>query len=148
MKVKVTFPALGYSGRVGDMVFCELKDAKVTYARRYVKPANTAANDRFKAIQKNLWKIHPSSGYKNDLRQYIQIFNQTKPDRFAYITNWHCLWKTMMFELQRLDPTVDLSTLTRQEIYARDLPCISVAAAVSANLLYPVPGWETLVNQF
>jgi len=146
MKVQTAIFIKNLSGRQGNMVYCAMKDGSFTYLRRYVKPARTAANDRFEAIQKNLWNIHPSEAYKNDLRMYLQIFNRTKPDRLAPYQTWRNVWMVMLFEMQRLRPGVDLATITRQEIYDNLLPCINVASAVDANLIYSVPGYETLVS--
>ena len=41
---------------------------------------------------------------------------------------------------------IDLATITREFIYANDLPCISVKRAVEAGLLVPVSGYEMLTR--
>ena len=49
-----------------------------------------------------------------------------------------------MFRLAEAYPEIDLKTLTRDEIFANDLPCISVKRAVLAGLIPKVQGWERL----
>lgn len=44
----------------------------------------------------------------------------------------------IMYDMAKQDSTIDLKTLTRDEIYARDLPCISIRKAVEAGLLPPI----------
>jgi len=51
-----------------------------------------------------------------------------------------------MWMLARINPEVDLATLTRDDIFTLDLPCISVKRAVEAGLLPRVKGYETLIS--
>jgi len=146
MKVQLSIPAIGVTGRNGNMVYCYLKETKVTYARRYVVPAETEQQRTFRSIQKNLWRIHPSDSYKNDLRQYVKSFNQSRPRRLMPIHSWCAAWQIMMFEMQRLFPSVDLATITRQQIFDDNLPCINVAAAIDANLIRPIADYLMLTN--
>ena len=52
-----------------------------------------------------------------------------------------------MHALAKADPTIDLRTLTREEIYARDLPCISVKRAVEGGLVVKLKKWEFLKEE-
>ncbi|NLM90621.1 MAG: hypothetical protein GX179_05475, partial [Candidatus Cloacimonetes bacterium] len=42
------------------------------------------------------------------------------------------------------NPEIDLKTLTRQQIFADNLPCKSIKSAVEAGILPPVNGYERM----
>ena len=50
----------------------------------------------------------------------------------------------MMREMAKQDSTIDLITLTREDIFTKDLSCISVKKAVEAGLLPKVYDWQHL----
>ena len=49
--------------------------------------------------------------------------------------SWVNMYLKLMREMAKQDPSIDLLTLTREEIYTRALPCISIKRAVDAGLL-------------
>jgi hypothetical protein len=49
-----------------------------------------------------------------------------------------------MYALAKAMPEIDLGTLTREEIYQQDLPCISIKRAVEAGLLEKVDNYQRL----
>jgi hypothetical protein len=54
----------------------------------------------------------------------------------------------MLWAMQAKYPDlVNLSTITKDEIIAQDLPCRSVKRAVEAGLLPKIPGYEYLVRE-
>ncbi len=148
MKVKLSHGISALSGKKDSVVYCYSKESDAVYSRGYVKPDESVANVSFTAIQKNLWNLHPSEEYKNDLRRYIEVFNRVRPRRLAPMHKWTNLYVLMLFEMQRRMPQqVNLATLTREQIIEQDLPCRSVAAAVQGNLILPVAGWEEMNAQ-
>ena len=148
MKVKLSHGVSGLTGKKDSVVYCYNKESGLVYSREYIKPDESRANRTFAAIQSNLWNIQPSNEYKHDLRQYIEVFNRTRPQRLAPYHRWNNLYMVILYEMQRLMPQqVNLATLTREQIFEQDLPCKSVAAAVQMNLLLPVPGWEALISE-
>ena len=56
--------------------------------------------------------------------------------------SWYNLYIKMLFAMQKALPGIDLATITIEQIYAEQLPCISVKAAVEAGLLPRVKGYE------
>jgi hypothetical protein len=146
MKVTFKYGISGFTGKVdGNSIYFH-KEARRFVVRRIRKYVELPQDTEFRSVQKNLWRIHPAEAYKNDLRQYIAAYKKLPYKNRPNFITWNNVWQALMYELQRLVPGIDLRTLTRQDIYDQNLPCINVAAAVNANLLYPVPGWETLVN--
>jgi len=49
-----------------------------------------------------------------------------------------------MANMAKMNPEIDLKTITRQQIYQENLPCISVKNAVEAGILPPVKGYERM----
>lgn len=146
MKVAFKYGISGFTGKVdGNSVYFH-REARRFVVRRIPRFEENSQHSSFRSIQKNLWRIHPAEPYKADLRQYIAAFRQIKRAHQPRFLAWNNVWQLMMYELARTNPAVDLSTITRQEIYDQNLPCINVAAAVQAGLLYPVEGYEALIN--
>jgi hypothetical protein len=52
----------------------------------------------------------------------------------------------LMFSMAKTIPEIDLSTITKQEIYDFELPCLSVNRAVDAGLLPEVKGYKRFNN--
>jgi len=82
--------------------------------------------------------------FKADLKVYLLLHNELSRKPFH---SWANLYMTLMSRLARHYPELDLKTLSRNDIFANDLPCKSVSAAVQAGLLSPVPGWEVWVAE-
>jgi len=136
----------GFTGTVdGNSIYFH-KEAQRFVVRRIGRYTEKPQNGSFRSVQKNLWHIHPAEAYKNDLRQYLQAYKKIPKRNKPNFITWSNVWQALMFELQRTVPGVDLRTLTRQEIYDLNLPCINVAAAVDAHLLLPVPGYQLWMN--
>jgi hypothetical protein len=49
-----------------------------------------------------------------------------------------------MANMAKLYPEIDLKTITREQIYQENLPCISVKKAVEAGVLPQVNGYERM----
>ena len=43
-------------------------------------------------------------------------------------------------------PELNFKTLSREEVLGRQLPCLTIVAAVEAGYLEKVPGYEKLIN--
>jgi hypothetical protein len=124
------------------IVYSSYNDGEVIVARRYVYPKLSEQNSKTGAITANLFNINPSEGYKQDLREYIRLYNATPMGEEKPLRTWNNLYLKLMYAMAKADPTVDLRTLTREEIYTRDLPCITVKLAVEAGLLVKVFEWD------
>ena len=147
MKVKFKNMMNGYTGVVDDIVIYYMKRLNRCVIRsRPVKHANQSQT-RLAAIMHNLKLLHPSEGYKSDLKAYLEIYQQTRFADDDPVCTWNNLFLRLMYDMQRHNPEIDLQTLSRAEIYALDLPCISVKSAVEAGLLRSVNGYEGWTQQ-
>jgi len=147
VKVKVKSKPRLPKGKKERIVYCSYRDGEVIVARRYVYPKLSGQNSSFASRNTNLFRLNPSEGYRNDCREYIHTYNATPNGQESPIRSWNNLYIKLMSALARNDPELDLRTLTREEIYAHQLPCISIKSAVEAGLLPKVKHWEQLVNE-
>ncbi len=87
-------------------------------------------------------KIKSSQAYKEDLTWYLELYNQLKQSKFTPVHSWNNLFMKVMFTMAKTFPGIDLKTLTRQQIYDDNLPCISVKSAMEAGLLPEVKNYK------
>ena len=146
MKVKMQLGNSPLSGKAGELVYCYNRRTGKMYARTYAYPKLTANNHKMGSVSKNLFGIEPSSGFRYDCRTYAFNFASTKKGSQVKIWTWSNTYTHLMYALAAAMPDVDLSTLSRDEIYLRDLPCISIKRAVEAGLLTPVKDYDRLDN--
>lgn len=142
MKVKFTRGYPGISGKSDGIVYCYSRSTGLFYARRYARPEITESNKRVGGIAKNLFRIDPSPGYRNDLSLYLSRYNALKENRARPVRSWTNMYLKLMYAMAKSDPTLDLRSLSREEIYARDLPCISLKRAIEAGILPAVHDYE------
>jgi hypothetical protein len=149
--MKATFKGgvKGWSGYFDDVVYVYNPRLKKTMVREYVYPTLTENNERTTSIMANLKLLVPSVGYKNDLRDYVMYYNNCIEFREKPFNAWNNAWLKLMFALQKAMPeTVDLKTITREQIYEQNLPCKTVKDAIEAGLLPVMPEyqrWDKLI---
>ncbi len=134
------------SGKSGELVYCYNRRTGGMYAREYVYPELNENNHKMGSVAKNLFKIQPSDDFKYDCRTYAYLYANSRKNRGVKIWTWSNCYLHLMYAMAKAVPDVDLSTLTREEIYQRDLPCVSVKRAVEAGLLEAVEGYQRLNN--
>jgi len=144
MKVKTLLGYPQISGQAGDLVYCINKRTGKTYARRYEYPTLGENHHKMGGIAKNLFKIQHSDGFKYDCRNYAYAYATLRNNRGAGIWTWSNCFLHLMYAMAKRMPDIDLSTLTREEIYSRDLPCISIKRAVEAGLLDKVTDYRRM----
>jgi len=136
MKVYFKYGLQGYSGYLDDAVFYYNPKIKLTLMRPYVYPELNHNNERTTSIMANLKLINPSEGYKQNLRDYIMYYNDSKEYGHKPLSAWNTAWLKMLFAMQEAMPdVVNLQTLSREQIYDMNLPCKTVKAAIEAGLL-------------
>ncbi|HQP62758.1 MAG TPA: hypothetical protein PK713_01745, partial [Candidatus Cloacimonas sp.] len=91
-----------------------------------------------------IFALQPSEVYKNDLRLYLLRHNGLKANRYKQLRSWVNLYHLLMANMAKLYPEIDLKTITREQIYQENLPCISVKKAVEAGVLPQVNGYERM----
>ncbi len=129
------------------LVYCSYRNGELIIARRYVYPKLSEQNSSFAARNKNLFQLKPSDGYKADCQAYIRAYLSTPEGQDQAMRSWNNLYVKLMSALGKKYPHINLNTLTRDEIFAQQLPCISIKRAVEAGLLPRVKGWNKLSNE-
>lgn len=148
MKVKMQFGNAPISGKAGELVYCYNKRTGKMYAKQYAYPTITDNNRKMGNVAKNLFALQPSEDYKYDCRTYAFSYSTSDRNRGINIWNWSNCYLHLMYAMAKKMPELDLSTLTKAEIYSLDLPCISVKRAVEAGLLAVVQDYGRLDKLF
>ncbi|MDD2230259.1 MAG: hypothetical protein PHY48_12710 [Candidatus Cloacimonetes bacterium] len=146
MKVVFNYGLAGYSGKLMDLVYYMDKTEGRVCARRYRYPRLTQENERVGRTSEQLFAILPSNAYKDNLRLYLMRYNCLK-NTPKPLRSWVNLYIHLMHNMAKAMPEVDLTTITREQIYAQDLPCISIKRAVEAGLLPEVSGYERMEGE-
>lgn len=147
MKVKCQYGIKGMVGKKDGAVFYYHPRLKQYLMRAWVKTKKSAATDRAAAIMRNVANLQPSDAYKDDLRNYIYQYNELKDYAHKPLTNWNNAFLKLLYAMQKQYETVDLETLTRDQIYSEELPCITLKLAIEAGLLPKVKHYESFVAE-
>lgn len=142
MKVHYKKNLSGYSGTSDEAVYYYHPRLKVSLMRAYFVPKHNPSAKKTKAVMANLKRIQPSLEYKQDFRDYLLAYNVLKEYQHKPMLCWNNLYIQMLYALQRNDDRVNLTTLSREQIYAQDLPCKSLCAAIEAGLLPEVEAYQ------
>lgn len=135
----------GYTGIQDDCVMYYSRRFNKVIIRRRPQFHKTARMETFKAVMANLKLLQPTQAYRDDLRTYCTQYNIQR-HRYSNDITWNNIWQKLMWMLARVYGT-DLQTITREQIYLLDLPCISVRKAVIAGLLPRVQGYEDMTAE-
>jgi hypothetical protein len=146
MKVHYKKALCGYSGTSDEAVYYYHPQLKLSLMREYVCPKASSSTLRTKAVMANLKLIEPSDGYKQNFKDYLIKYNNMKEHQDKLMLTWNNLYIKLLYAMEKAISEVDLTTLTREQIFAGDLPCQSVKRAVKAGLLPIVEGYEWYVN--
>ncbi len=143
MKATVKEGIKGFSGKLEGAIYYYHPRLKRTLMRRAPKMPVQAQNLDYTAIARQIKAINPSEAYRNDFRNYL---NQLRDrDDSIRLPSWYSLYIKMLWAMQAKYPeTVDLKTISREQIVAQNLPCITVKAAVEDGLLPAIPGYQYL----
>lgn len=144
MKVKFQYGLAGYTGKADGLVFCYNRRMGNVYARKKGQPKLTENHHKMGAITANVLSFKPSNGYKNDLRLYLMRYNGLPENADKLTYSWVNLYLKLMYKMAKMYPEIDLRTITRDYIYAQNLPCVSVAQTVEYGLLPEVTDWQLL----
>lgn len=146
MKTTFKYNLQGLTGKMDDRIFYYHPGKREVYVRRYVKPERNPPAARLQTVMQNLKLIQPSAAYIRDLKDYLILYNKLSENQNAQVITWMNLYLKIMFGMQKIFPEVDLSTLSREQIYMQQLPCRSVCEAVSAKLLPAVRNYRRLTS--
>jgi hypothetical protein len=147
--MKVTFKNMvqGYTGRADDTIFVRDRQTGNIYMRSYPHREVMPHNLTFKEMMRNFHFLKPSPSYREDLQMYVELYNALPINKYTPVRAWNNLFMKLMYAMAKSDPAIDLKTITRQQIYDNDLPCISVAKAVEAGLLPMVRGYAKFTEE-
>ncbi len=142
--MEVTFKNLlhAYSGKCDGIVYYYNRRMNKLIARRLPEQTIHSQNIELSAISKNLKKLKVSEGYRANLKVYTEMSRLQSGGKSGYYS-WCNVYMKLMYALAK-DYSLDLKTITREQIYDAMLPCVSVKNAVEAGLLPPISGFEAL----
>jgi hypothetical protein len=144
--MKVAFKNLinGYAGKADNSIIYYVRKTNSFYVRK--RPHSYSGENKFRDIMRNLGTIKPDFYYKEDFSFYLELYNQLPDKKYGAVMTWCNLYMKVMFSMAKTLPGIDLSTITRQEMYDLDLPCLSVQKAVEGGLLPIVKGYARFNN--
>jgi hypothetical protein len=142
-----------FTGLLDGLIYYRYKPGGKIYVRKQFTFAKHPAHSDFRSVQKAIYALRPSPGYIQNLKDYLILYNRLKGNEHKQAQAWTNIYNKLMYALaKKFDGNqggenpinVDLATLTREDIYTIDLPCISVKRAIDAGLLPSVNGYELL----
>jgi hypothetical protein len=143
MKVKYKHLLQGYSGNIDGLIYYTNRKTGVTLARKEFTFKNHPGQPGFRNAQKQIYAIAPSRDYQLNLKDYIVYYNDLEENQLKQLTTWSNVYNKLMYALQKAMPeTVDLKTITRQQIYDQNLPCKTLKNAIDFGLLPKVDSYE------
>lgn len=142
--MEVTFKNLlhAYSGKCDGIVYYYNRRMNKVIARRLPATKTHRQNIELSAISKNLKKLNLSEGYRANLKVYTEMSRLGCVCSKSFYS-WSNVFMKLMFTMAK-DNSLDLKAITREQIYADMLPCLSVKTAVQAGLIPPISGFESL----
>ncbi len=136
----------GYAGKADDSVIYYIRKTNSFYVKKRPHSYSGENQNKFRDIMRNLGTIKPNFYYKEDFGFYLELYNQLPDQKYGAVMTWCNLYMKVMFTMAKTFPDIDLTTITKQQIYDRELPCLSVNRAVEGGLLPPVKGYARFNN--
>ena len=130
---------MGYTGKADDSVIYFSPKLGRYIIRRRPKYVEQEQNLSFSRIQKRIFALKPSEAYKQDMKQYLQIYNAQMKKIDRPIRAWNLLYSKLMWNMHWVCG-VDLESITRDQL--QDLPCCNVKSAVEAGLIPRIRAFE------
>jgi hypothetical protein len=147
MKTRFKHNIAGFTGKLDGLVYYYHPGLKEILVRKFTPASNNPAAERLAAVMANLKLLNPSAGYKQDFRDYLILYNRLPENKDRKACVWNNLYLKMLYALAKHTPEINLTELNRQQIYAQDLPCKKIKAAIEAGLLPWVKGYERLNHE-
>ena len=148
MKVNFKNMLTGYTGKADGMIYYRNRLTGKIYARREFTFKNHTGQPQFASAQKAIYALNPSEAYRKNLYDYILSYNALPQNAEKPAVAWTNIYNKLMFAMQKAMPeVVSLASLTREQIYEQNLPCISLRAAIEFGLLPAVESFERFDKQ-
>ncbi len=146
MKVTVKEGIKGFSGKLDGAIYYYHPRLQRTLMRRKPNMPAQPQNAQYRTISRQIKALNPSEAYRYDFKTYLSLLQDQ--DSSVRAPSWYCLFTKMLWAMAKKYPqTVDLSTITRQDIQSHNLPCRSVKDAVADGLLPMVTNWQLLDHE-
>lgn len=146
MKAKLDYGIMGLSGSRDGTIFYYHPRLRATLMRKKPKMPHQEMNDTYRDVAQNLKALQPSAAYKSNFSLYLS--KRRDGDENLLVVSWYNLYIKMMWAMQaKYAATVDLRTITREQITLQNLPCKTVKAAIEDGLLPPINGYESLIAE-
>jgi hypothetical protein len=148
MKVKFKNMLHGYVGKADEMIYYMDGRTGNIYARKTFKFKNHPSHGTFRTAQKQIYLIKPSSEYQYNLKDYCLSYNKLPENKDKPLFTWCQVYNKLMWAMQKALPgQVDLKTITKEQINSQNLPCKTLKAAIEADLLPAVEGFQRWNSQ-
>lgn len=146
--MEVTFKNMlqAYSGKCDGLVYYYNRRLNKVIARKLPVAKLHAGNAYLSAISHNLKALEICEEYRTDLKLYTELYRMQQGSKGSSVYSWSNIFRKLMFAMSERE-NLDLATITRQDIIANALPCITIKAAVEAGLIPVVPGYERFTNE-
>ena len=136
-----------FTGKLDGLIYYRRSFDGKLLVRRQWKFVDHPAHAGFASSQRKIFALQPSAEFIQDMKLYLLLYNQLPDCAIKPIQAWSNLYVKLMFALQKAMPdTVNLQTITRQQIEAQNLPCRSLCAAIEAGLLPQVSGYQRFTH--
>ncbi len=137
-----------FTGKLDGLIYYRRNNNGKLYVRRQFRFKNHPCHAGFRSATKAIHTLKPSAGYKQDLIDYMYGYNKLPQSKLQSSQSWVNIYAKLMFAMQKAMPeTVDLRTISREQIAAQNLPCISVKVAVEAGLIPQVKDYQRFTQQ-
>lgn len=152
MKVYHKYAVGAYSGTIDDCVFYATKTRTRSIMRRWVMPRLTQYNTLLGSIGTNLavlWSAG-SADYKADLKTYTQRYFGESPsdDGFDGNRSPYANWVRLMYAWADDNPSVDLSTLTAEDLGITGSAVSTVKNAIDNGFLPSITNYDDLTEGY
>jgi hypothetical protein len=133
----------GFQGtnRSEDLVYCSYNQGELIIAKKRPHRKADTNNRNFASIGKNLGNLFRTftAEYKSDLHTYTLLLHSVAHNPHKIDVSPYMVYTKMMWTLKRLNPDIDLSTITREDILKNGYPVRSVNEAMRSGLLWNIP---------
>ncbi len=137
-----------FTGKLDGLIYYRRRNSGKLYVRRQFHFINHPCHAGFGSVQKAIYGIQPSEGYKQDLRDYLYAYNKLPESKLKRYETWTNIYAKLMYAMQSAMPeTVDLQNISREQVIQQNLPCITVQQAVDAGILPQVKDYQRLCQR-
>jgi hypothetical protein len=151
MKVKLNNGCRGYSGKLGNVVYCSYHNYQLCLGRKYVFPKLGAQHQTMKEINLNLNAMYLAANpdYREDWKKYALRNSMENTSRSIGVhkrmPSAKALFVQCMWKWAKANPgLVELQNVSLEDLVRLESSLCRVCDCVEAGYLKKVTGWEYL----